>query len=166
MTFPLSDQPLRLYAIACRYNWAEEAKLASKETLKLNIHAPEHRPSLQRLSTSGLLDLFSLHRERRDSLKALLDVQPFIVGGSTICIKCGWNVEYHTWRELKYRIIMEMDVRPLGDTILSRGLVEWFEALACWNAECPGVDCHRLLYDKMSTIDAITDAIAQLRTTV
>jgi hypothetical protein len=166
MTLPLTDQPLRLYAVACRYDWEEESRAASTETLKLNIHDPEHRPALQRLSTDALLDLFALHRERREALRARLDVAPFIVGGTTLCGPCGWRLDYHTWRELKHRIIMEMDVRPLGDTILQRGLLEWEEALACWSAKCPNKDCKRVLYDKTSTIGTINSVIADLRSCI
>jgi len=163
MTFPLSDQPLRRYAVACRYGWTEEAKAASSETLKLNVHAPEHRPLLEGLGTVALLDLFALHRERREVLRARLDEPPFI-GAATVCVPCGWRLDYNTWRELKYKIILEMDVRPLGDTIC-KGLEEWWEAQACWNAKCPNMDCNRLLYDKQLTITAISKAIADLKTT-
>jgi hypothetical protein len=166
MSFPLSEHPLRLYAIACKFGWVEEAKLASTETLKLSIHAPEYRTSLSRLNTESLLDLIELHRSRREELRARLDHPPFVVGGTTMCAPCGWRLDYHTWRELKYKIIMEMDARPLGDTILDPGLPDWFEAQACWIAKCPNADCHRLLYDKASTISAIKAAIDNLTNSV
>jgi hypothetical protein len=166
LTFPLSEHPLRIYTVARRYGWEEEAKLASTETLKLNIHAPEHRPLLSRLSTEALLDLFDLHRERRDALRTRLAVSPFIVGDATLCVSCHWRVEYATWRELKYKMIMEMDERPLGDTIVENGLHEWLEADACWKAKCPNSECGRLLYDKSLTIRAITETVAALRATI
>jgi hypothetical protein len=162
MSFPLSDNPIRLYALACKFGWEEEAKQASTETLKYSIYLPEYRASLRRLNTEPLLNLVELHRARREELRKRLDLAPFVIGGTTMCVPCGWRLDYHTWRELKYKIIMEMDARPLGDTILEQGLTEWFEAQACWNAKCPNADCHRLLYDKVSTITAIRVAISEL----
>jgi hypothetical protein len=58
---------LRLYSIARRYDWQKEAKVLSTRTLSLNIHDPVHRSSLQTLSTEALLDLFALHRSRREA---------------------------------------------------------------------------------------------------
>ena len=72
-------------------------------------------------------------------------------------------IEYHTWRELKYKIILEMDIRALGDTI-AQGLSEWPEAKACWRAGCPNLNCGRLLYDKTQTQRAIQEAIDKLPT--
>lgn len=135
MTPPLQDQPLRLYAAACRFGWEAEAKHASTQTLSLDLHAEEHRMALSGLSTISLLNLFSLHRDRREGLRTRLDDPPFVGGGTAVCVACGWQIDYHTWRELKYKIILEMDVRPLGDTVVNTGLVEWIEAKACWNAK-------------------------------
>ena len=82
-----------------------------------------------------------------------------------MCIQCNGLIEYHTWRELKYKIILEMDRRPLGDTI-QQGLSEWPEAKACWRAQCPNIGCSRLLYDKMETLRVIKECIDNLPTTV
>jgi len=159
----LLDQPFRLYAVACRYGWDPEAKFASTQTLTYNIHAAEHRPMLQRLGIDAVLDLFALHRSRREVLRQRLDCPPFVAGGTAACAQCGKMIDYHTWRELKYKIILEMDVRPLGDTIIETGLTEWPEAHACWKAKCPNGDCDRYLYDKGETLRVIRECIDGLR---
>ncbi|TFK53932.1 hypothetical protein OE88DRAFT_1654334 [Heliocybe sulcata] len=167
MTPALLEEPLRLFAIACRYGWEDEARLASAQTLTLNIHEPQHRPHLQKLGTDALLDLFSLHRERRERLRQRLNEAPFIDDrGPATCTACGYSIDYHTWRELKYKIIMEMDERPLGDQICTPGLIEWREARACWDARCTNVGCSRVLYDKVETARVIKECIDQLPTTV
>ncbi|OBZ68161.1 Palmitoyl-protein thioesterase 1 [Grifola frondosa] len=165
MTPPLVDDPLRLYALTCRYGWQDEAMMASKYTLTLNLHAPEHRNTLKKLGTDSLLNLFQLHRFRRETLRGRLDDPPFVSdGGDTSCSHCGSAVDYHTWRELKYVIIMEMDSRPLGDTVCSSGLLEWPAARACWNAKC--ATCDKVLYDKTLTMRVIRECIDSLPTTV
>lgn len=162
MTPALLDQPLRLYAVACRFGWEEEAKYASTQTLTYNIHAPEHRPLLQRLGPDAILNLFELHRRRREGLRQRLDDAPFVGGGTAICVACSTLIDYHTWRELKYKVILEMDVRPLGDTIVNSGLLEWPEARACWNAKCPNASCDRVLYDKGETLRVIRECVEGL----
>ncbi|KAI0769655.1 hypothetical protein BD413DRAFT_77005 [Trametes elegans] len=165
MTPPLVTDPLRLYAIACRYGWQDEALTASRYTLTLNLHAPEHRHTLQKLGTDALLGLFQLHHTRRESLRRRLDDPPFVNdSGDTSCSNCGSLVDYHTWRELKYVIIMEMDGRPLGDTVVNPGLLEWPAARACWSAKC--INCDRVLYDKTLTMRVIRECIEQLPTTI
>jgi len=159
----LAQQPFRLYSVACRYGWELEAKLASTQTLTSNIHAASLRPLLQRLGIDAVLNLFELHRSRREGLRQRLDCPPFVAGGVADCAQCGSAIDYHTWRELKYKIILEMDVRPLGDTILDTGLSEWPEARACWTAKCPNSNCDRSLYDKGETVRVIRECIDGLR---
>jgi hypothetical protein len=166
MTPPLADQPLRLYAVACRYGWVEEAKAASSQTLKYDLHLPEYRSSLERLAADAILDLFNFHRTRREVLKDRLNKSPFVSGVSVFCVECGWKIDYHTWRALKYRIILEMDARPLGDTIVDPGLEDWEEAKACWTAKCPNPGCDRTLYDRCETVRVINECIAQLPSSI
>ncbi|KAI0915753.1 hypothetical protein AcW1_003734 [Taiwanofungus camphoratus] len=164
-TPPLLSDPLRLYAIACRCGWREEARTASQCTLALGLHAPEHRLTLLKLGAPALLSLFELHHNRREALRRRLDQSPFVNDGvDATCSHCGSIVDYHTWRELKYAIILEMDIRPLGDTVCNDGLLEWPAARACWNARCG--NCDRVLYDKKETLRVIRECIDQLPATV
>ncbi|KAH7903942.1 hypothetical protein BJ138DRAFT_1167363 [Hygrophoropsis aurantiaca] len=160
LTPPLLDQPLRLYAAASRFGWDPEARQASAQTLTLNIHAPEHRATLRKLDTDAVLALFELHRARREGLRHRLDEHPFV--GSTVvafCPRCRRQIDHHTWRELKYKVILEMDTRPLGDTVVGVGLLEWPEARACWEAKCPNGECACVLYDKTETLRLIRECV-------
>lgn len=94
-------------------------------------------------------------------LRSLLSEPPFVTGGVAVCVQCHARVEYQTWRELKYRIIFEIDERPLGDTI-GHGLNVWPEAVACWHAHCPNAQCQRKLYDKSQSLRAIQRCIDEL----
>jgi hypothetical protein len=66
MTPPLLNEPFRLYSVACRFGWENEAKYASTETLSFNLHSPELRPYLQSLPSTALLNLYELHHSRRE----------------------------------------------------------------------------------------------------
>jgi len=57
---------------------------------------------------------------------------------------------------------MEIDERPLGDTILDKGLCIWPEAVACWRAACTNDACKRLLYDRSETVRVIRECIEGL----
>jgi hypothetical protein len=163
MTPPLLGQPLRLYVAATRCGWEEEAKHASAQSLALNIYAPEHQPILRKLHTGAVLDLLNLHRDRREGIRKRLDEQPFVTGTTMLsCPRCRCKIDHHTWRELKYRVVMEMDVRPLGDTVVDVGLTDWPEAIACWDAKCPNAECTCLLYDKVESLRLIRDCINSL----
>lgn len=63
-------------------------------------------------------------------------------------------------------MVFEIDLRPLGDTVVDVGLLEWPEAQACWSARCPKVDCGRSLYDKNETLRVIRDCIDKLPKTI
>ncbi|KAG1742119.1 hypothetical protein EDB19DRAFT_1702106 [Suillus lakei] len=156
-----------LLQLRTRCGWEEEAKRASAQSLALNIYAPEHQPILRKLRSSAVLDLINLHRDRREGIRKRLDEQPFVTGTTLAsCPRCRWNIDHHTWRELKYRVVMEMDVRPLGDTVVDEGLTEWPEAKACWDAKCPNTECTCVLYDHIETLRLIRDCIDSLpRTT-
>ena len=62
----LPDDPIRLYAIARKHGWLEVAKALSTRTLSLNIWDAKHQPALRTASAEALLDLFMLHRSRKD----------------------------------------------------------------------------------------------------
>ncbi|KAJ3925916.1 MAG: hypothetical protein NXY57DRAFT_788086 [Lentinula lateritia] len=82
-----------------------------------------------------------------------LNDPPFVSGGLATCNNCHAVIDYHTWRELKYKIILEMDVRPAGDTILEHGLSEWPEALACWQAKCAQVGCSDMVQGSATIVE-------------
>lgn len=166
-TPPLLSDPLHLYVLACKNGWEDEAKRASTATLSLNLYESQYRKTLRKLPSTPLLALFDLHHKRREIMRLRLNEPPFVNdddGTPTTCSHCGVPVDYHTWRELKYVIVMEMDRRPLGDTVWNKGLVEWPQAKACWDAKC--VNCSRVLYDKKETLRVIKECIDRLPQTV
>ncbi|KAN0090685.1 hypothetical protein V8E55_004251 [Tylopilus felleus] len=163
LTPPLADQPLRLYAAASRCGWTEEAKVASERTLAMDLWQDENWEMLAKVDVRSALALLKLHRLRRDELHKKLDEHPFVNGTPmSFCSRCRRLTDHHAWRELKQRVIGEMDVRPLGDTVMDVGLVEWTEAKACWESKCAYSDCAIVQYDKTETMRLIRECIDSL----
>jgi len=161
--------PLRLYVIATHFEWEEEAKLASKYTLSLSLHDDEYQAVLQRLSAKHLLALLTFHRKRRDLFKRFIDSEePFNAGNANPyhCQGCGEETDNHTWRELKAKIYLEMDRRPLGDTLCGLDMEEWPESVACWSAKCKKEGCGKLNYNKATTLRDIKAGIERLPSTI
>lgn len=69
---PFTDHSLHMYGVCCRYGWEAEAKLFASRTLVYNLHDPVHRESLEKMSTSALLKLFTVHRQRREMYVLML----------------------------------------------------------------------------------------------
>ena len=163
LTPTLAAHPLRLYAAASRCGWTEEAKIASQSTLTMNLWNNDSLEMLAKIDVHSALTLLKLHRSRRDVLRKKLDEHPFVnAGPSTQCSRCKRVADHHAWRELKNRIVLEMDSRPLGDTIMNPGLTKWPEAKACWESKCLHEECMTVQYDKDETMRLIKECIDNL----
>ncbi|KAG6867598.1 hypothetical protein C0993_000750 [Termitomyces sp. T159_Od127] len=163
------EEPLRLYVMATRLNWEHEAKLASTRTLKLSIYDVEHIEQLQKLSAKSLMVLLRFHRRRRDLFMTFLNTEKAFTAGNDPdrrCSVCEEKLNNHTWRELKIRMFLEMDRRPLGDTLLSLDMEDWRESIACWSASCHNKDCGIPLYDRSTTLRAIQECLEKLPLTI
>ncbi|KAH9060324.1 hypothetical protein EDB83DRAFT_2506612 [Lactarius deliciosus] len=162
-----ADAPLRLYAAACHFGWADDARAASTRSLVLDLHAPDHRAALMRLRTADLLALFELHHTRRARFRARLAEPPFLTdvqlgdASAARCSRCRDPISYAEWRELKHAMLYELERRPAGDTVLT-GLEEWPLAQACWAARCKKTMCVSPVYDKALSSKAIKEVLDSL----
>jgi hypothetical protein len=162
-----TDAPLRLYAAACHFGWAEDARTASTRTLTLNLYDSVHKPSLLRLRTADLYALFALHNERRVQFRARIADAPFLTDAQLVdtasarCSRCRETISYVEWRELRHVMLAELERRPSGDTVLT-GLEEWPAALACWATKCKRVSCLSSVYDKALSSKAIKELLDSL----
>lgn len=162
----LSSYPLDIYIIASHFGWETEAKIASKHTLTLPIlSSNEHQRILERTSRKHRTPLLELHRSRTDGFKILLDSpERFAAGNSSTafhCTRCSDTLlDNSTWIALKAVIFREMELRPLGDTVVRKlDMAQWDEAEACWNARCVKDSCGGLNYDRVATIRQIRNCL-------
>jgi hypothetical protein len=157
-----SDEPLRLYAAACHFGWAEDARTASTRSLSVNLYDAKNRPALLRLRTADLLALFELHHERRKQFRQRIAESPFLTDAQLAdvarCSRCRDSISYVEWRELRNVMFAELETCPAGDTVLT-GLEVWPAAQACWAAKCKKVTCLSPVYDKTLSSKAIKDVL-------
>ena len=78
------------------------------------------------------------------------------------------ELDNRTWRELKNAIFLEMDRRPLGDTICGEvgGAADWPEAFACWEATCTKEGCGGQNYSPVTTFRQIRACMDILPSTI
>ena len=159
------DEPLRLYAAACHFSWAEDARTASTRSLSVNLYDPKNRPALLRLRTADLLALFELHHERRKQFRQRIAEPPFLtdaqLGDTARCSRCRDSISYVEWRELRNAMFAELEICPAGDTVLA-GLEVWPAALTCWSAKCKRATYLSPVYDKRLSSKAIKDVLDAL----
>jgi hypothetical protein len=123
------SQPLKLYAIAARYGWEDEAKAASKGTLSLSIYDEEHSDVLERIPTSYLLRLFRLHRGRRDEFQRLVSLSNGNLGIPR-CNNCGGNHQHGGLKGIASfakTMVSKIDQQPAGDELLDGTWMTWPE---------------------------------------
>ncbi|TDL26519.1 hypothetical protein BD410DRAFT_783570 [Rickenella mellea] len=69
----LGVDPVKLYVLCCRFGLEKEAKLASAQTLRIDVKSGSHDALLEELSCENLLRLTRLHQRRKDAvLNAIL----------------------------------------------------------------------------------------------
>ncbi|KAE9382760.1 hypothetical protein BT96DRAFT_182197 [Gymnopus androsaceus JB14] len=174
--------PLRLYAIASHFGWENERSWAAQHTMKLDILQASDvgtLETLERMSSKDLMSLLNLRHRRREEFRELLDdPDSFSVGNSEetpLCTQCGETpINNRTWKALKEAMVVEMDKRPLGDSILGfdvdgigeeifeGGILTWPEAEACFDAACMKEGCGGLYYDKCATLKQLQACVDDL----
>ncbi|KAJ6488991.1 hypothetical protein C8R45DRAFT_250053 [Mycena sanguinolenta] len=160
----LTTDPLRVYALASHLGFRAETQLASTHTLSLNLFDTTHADILAGIRATAALPLFRLHRSRRDALRDMLNSpERFLAGNSQPfhCSGCAITpLENRTWRELKHRVLRELDVCANGDALregmwAEGGMGNWPEAKACWAAVCVRAGCPATNYDRAATVKQI-----------
>ncbi|KIM35439.1 hypothetical protein M413DRAFT_32470 [Hebeloma cylindrosporum] len=168
----LHDHPLSCYSLATHFDWKEEAKIASTHTLTLNLSDPSYSLILGEMSSKDVLPLLDLHQKRRNMFRELLDSpERFAAGNSSAyhCNRCGvTELDNSMWRAFKRAMFLEMERRPLGDTlgVMEGSTPDWPEALACWEAKCAKDDCRALNYDRIATLRQIRACVSLLPSTI
>jgi hypothetical protein len=132
----LEKAPLQAYAIATRWGFEEEMKIASGHTLGLDIINSPSADTLNGISTAHYRRLLIFHLERAQKAQRMLeDISP----RNPVCSACRAYVE--KWHEeFKKRAKEELSLRPTSSVICSFDflgpIADGIEAGECGMASC------------------------------
>ena len=132
----LKQSPMRIYALAVRYDFEQEAKLASKHTLGINILDEPLSDELMFISAYSYHRLMVLHHTRAEAAKKLLRLRDDVK-----CMECdgpygAFSAGPKWWPDFQMRASEELSARPTTDVIFtSEFLAKTFEQVKC--SKCP-----------------------------
>ena len=156
----VETDPIRVYAIASRFDMEEEAKIASKYTLNVDLLEVPLLDDFKYISAHSYIRLLSLHRRRVDAAVALLKPPQHMMcmqcNGSAFSIYCTpkW------WYEFEKKARVELSARPTTDVIFGvEFLGQAVAASGC--TRCPGS-----ILDSWKFLQQLKDAIDQVPSTV
>ncbi|KAJ3474653.1 hypothetical protein NLI96_g12337 [Meripilus lineatus] len=160
----LKNHPIRVYAIACRWDWYEEAKIASKHTLAMDLLAVDRMDDIRKVDPRDLARLMLLHRRRRDQLKDRLDCKETfyanIMPGK--CSHCHTPNPHEKWHRMKYDWVTKFEQCPIEDS--AKDLLERLELADVLNATCGR--CQQRMYSAEPTIRNLRQILDELPTEV
>ncbi|KAG6333349.1 hypothetical protein ID866_5740 [Astraeus odoratus] len=152
----LKENPLRVYAIASRFELDYEAKLASRHTLSCNILDCPLSEDLKFISAYAYHRLLVLHRTRAEATQRLLKIHDDVK-----CIQCsspyyGNFVPPKWWKVFERHAKEELAQRPTTDVIFSLPFLARV-AQECVCFRCPGsmLDNHEFFADLKRRIDEL-----------
>jgi len=156
----LQISPIRVYALACRYELDEEAKIASRYTLGINLFGEPPMEDLKYITGYSYHRLLNFHRQRSKAAQSLLQIPTTIK-----CMQCNGSVytlhgSPKWWFEFEKAAKAELAMRPTTDVIF--GMEFLFNATkAAECSRCPEsvLDSWQFLRDLRGSIDDLADTL-------
>lgn len=160
----IAENPVHIFALACRFGFVQEAKAASRATLTVDIHDPKNTEVFQQtgFKVMDLISLHSLRHRRIDGVREFLDGDRFEGNAADFtCVTCDKKLNDITWPLLKASIVKELYRRPLGDTIFAPEFLKSSAIQSFINSKCE--ECQeRLIYEKGKTLAMICEFLRSL----
>ncbi|KAH7887485.1 hypothetical protein F5I97DRAFT_836996 [Phlebopus sp. FC_14] len=156
----LEDCPLRVYAIASRFELEHEAQIASRHTLSLNILDCPLCDDLKFISAHAYHRLLVLHKTRAEAAQGLLSVSRDVK-----CMQCsgpyyGAFVPPKWWKEFEKLAKEELALRPTSQAIFSMPfLARAASASGCLRCASSILDAHEFLAGLKKQIDDLPSTI-------
>ena len=153
-------EPLRVYAIASRFDFEEEAKIASKYTLNVNVLDAPLSDDLKFISAYAYHRLLDLHRRRVQAALQMLkrpdDVKCMQCNGSPFSVYFApkW------WSEFENSARQELSVRPTTEVIFRMEFLAQ-AAISSGCQRCAGsvLDSWKFLQELQKSIDDLPATI-------
>jgi len=159
----LQTSPVRVYAIACHYEFEEEARVASRSTLNVNLLDAKPVAELRYMTGYDYHRLLQLHRWRTDGLLQLLPEIP----ENLKCMQCNgstftMNDAPRWWTEWVKRAREEMRLRPTTDVIFGLDFL-FGVAQKAGCTRCPGsvLDSWRFLKSLKEDMDRVPGCVGE-----
>lgn len=156
----LEENPLRVYAIATRFDLEYEAKIASRHTLSCNVLDCPLSEDLKFISAHAYHRLLVLHRTRAEAAQRLLKIKDDVK-----CMQCtsmyyGNFVPPKWWKVFERCAREELAQRPTTDVIFSLPFLARVSQ-ECECTRCSGsiLDNHEFLSDLKQRIDGLPSTI-------
>lgn len=151
--------PLRVYAIACRFELEDEAKTASRYTLSTKVADCPLSDDLKKISAYQYHRLLDLHRTRASAAQELI-----VYGDEVKCMMCN-GTHYGAfcapkwWKDWERRAKAELWVRPTTEVIFSLGFLAESAKAGCERCAGSILDAHLFLARLKQDIDALPSTI-------
>jgi len=155
----VKEFPLRVYAIATRYDLDEEARVASRHTLSINILDCPLSEDLKYITAFSYHRLLNLHRRRAQSAQELLKIHDNVK-----CMMCngthyGPFLAPRWWQDFSDRAKQELSMRPTSDVIFSMSFLANSAKAGCERCAGSIMAAHWFLEDLKKQIDALPATI-------
>ncbi|KAJ3478474.1 hypothetical protein NLI96_g9733 [Meripilus lineatus] len=151
--------PTRVYAIASRFELEEEAKIASRYTLSVNVLDCPLSEDLKFISAFQYRRLLDLHRSRAKAAQELLQIPEHVK-----CMLCngthyGVFLQPRWWKDFEERAKEELSVRPTTDVIFSMGFLAKAGKAGCERCSGSILESYWFLEELKKKIDELPSTI-------
>lgn len=160
----LAREPLRVFAIACRFGLVAEVRKASRATLRIDVMDTPLCEEMKYVSAYDFQRLLVLHRQRSQAARSLLSLRSreFHLR-CTKCSRSGSGQRTRApkwWSEFEKRAKEELTKRPLTDVIFSMRFLSECANAGCSSCGTSLLDSYVFLETLKAEIDALPDAIS------
>ena len=155
----IDSDPLRVYAIACRFELEDEARLASRRTLSIKVVECPPSEDLRYISAYQYHRLLDLHRTRAQAAQELV-----VYADEFKCMICngshyGAFLPPKWWKDWQQRARTELAQRPATDVIFSLPFLAESAKAGCERCAGSILDAHWFLEKLKKDIDALPSTI-------
>ncbi|TDL26640.1 hypothetical protein BD410DRAFT_783734 [Rickenella mellea] len=139
-TEPFLSRPLKVYALACTFGWAEDADKLSEQTLDLDLSSPYYAEVLKSIDSTFLYKLFQLRwgikAEVVDGIRLTADMSyDDCYGCKPNCTSSETPAE-EEWECLELLIRGELDRCPDGSSLRQSKFWSQVGLARLWNLRC------------------------------
>ncbi|KAF9441448.1 hypothetical protein P691DRAFT_779801 [Macrolepiota fuliginosa MF-IS2] len=166
----LLQSPIAVYGLAAKLGWdkvlqhAAELSLPMGNLVQRALSDPEIEQQLKKVESAALMRLLAFHQRRRDEFRTLLYSDAFAGGNAKVgyCTRCNAIKDNSPWRDLRSRLLTEMERDTSGKWFGGREMQGWDETRGCWDAKCPNIGCRTVNYSQQMTMENLREGVKGL----